>query len=59
MLPVWAAAVVVAVVLLIIAGVLALLGRRKVQQALPPVPEQAVQGAQRDVEVLKDGLSRS
>ena len=57
-LPVWAAALLVGVVLLIIAGVLALLGRRQVQKAMPPVPEQAVQGAQQDAQVIKDGLSR-
>jgi membrane protein len=57
-LPTWVAAVLVGVVLLGVAGVLALLGRRQVRQALPPVPEQAVHGAQRDVQVIKEGLSR-
>jgi uncharacterized membrane protein YqjE len=54
--PVWAAAVIVGVMLLIIAGGLALVSRRQVRQAMPPLPEQALQGAQRDAQAIKDGL---
>jgi uncharacterized membrane protein YqjE len=39
----WLAALIVAVVYAAIAGALALTGKSKVQQATPPVPEQAVQ----------------
>ena len=57
-LPGWLAAVIVAVVLFAVAGVLALLGRKDVQQASPPVPTQAIAGVQADIATVKQGLSR-
>src|SRR5690349_2391305 len=39
-MPVWAAALIVGVVLLVVAAVLGLLGRRQIKNATPPVPEQ-------------------
>jgi len=50
----WLAALIVAVVYLLAAGVLALLGRSKVQAATPPVPEQAVESVKEDVELTKE-----
>lgn len=58
-LPVWAAAVIVGVVLLIVAAVLGLMGKKQVQQAGSPVPEQAVQGVKRDVQAVKEGIHHS
>ena len=58
-LPVWASAVIVGVVLMIIAGVLGLLGRKQIQQATPPLPEQAMHGVQDDIAVIKKGLHHS
>jgi hypothetical protein len=57
-LPAWLAAVVVAVVLFAAAGVLALVGRKDVEQASPPVPTQAIAGVQADIATLRQGLSR-
>jgi predicted phage tail protein len=49
----WLAALIVTVVLGAIAGVLALQGRSKVQQATPPVPEQATESVKEDVQWAK------
>lgn len=56
--PVWLAAVVVAAVLLIIAGILALVGRGETKKATPPVPEQAIEGVKRDVGEVKERARR-
>ena len=50
----WLAAVIVGVVLLALAGILALLGKRKVQEAFPPLPQQAVQNVKDDIAVVKE-----
>lgn len=52
-LPAWAAALVVALVLLAAAGVLALRGKGQVEQATPPAPERAIAGIKEDVETVK------
>src|SRR4051812_11248250 len=49
----WLAALIVTVVYAAIAGVLALQGKKKVQQAGPPVPEQAVDSTKEDVAWVK------
>jgi tetrahydromethanopterin S-methyltransferase subunit C len=49
----WLAAVIVAAVLAAIAGLLALQGKTKVQQATPPVPEQATRNVKEDVQWAK------
>jgi hypothetical protein len=49
----WLAALVVAAVYALIAGVAALVGKRKVQQASPPVPERAIDSTKEDVEWTK------
>jgi uncharacterized membrane protein YqjE len=49
----WLAALIVTLVYGAIAGVLALQGRTKVQEATPPVPEQAVETTKEDVEWVK------
>jgi MFS family permease len=50
----WLAALIVAVVYAAIAGVLALAGKRKVQQATPAVPEQTVDSVKEDVKWTKE-----
>jgi uncharacterized membrane protein YqjE len=50
----WLAALIVAVVYAAIAGVLALTGKSKVQQATPPVPEQTVDSVKEDVQWTKE-----
>jgi hypothetical protein len=52
-LPAWLAALIVAVVLFAVAGVAALLGKRHVTKATPPIPQRAVEGVQEDLEALK------
>lgn len=49
----WLAALIVTAVLAAIAGILALQGKTKVQQATPPVPEQATESVKEDVEWAK------
>jgi uncharacterized membrane protein YqjE len=53
-MPAWAAALVVAAVLLAVAGGLALVGRRQIQHAAPPVPEEAISSVKTDVEEIKE-----
>jgi Putative Actinobacterial Holin-X, holin superfamily III len=50
---VWLAALIVAVVYAAIAGALALVGRSRVKEATPPVPEQTVETLKEDVEWAK------
>ncbi len=52
-MPNWAAALIVAAVYAVVAGVLALQGRNKVKEATPPVPEQAVESVKEDVQWAK------
>jgi tetrahydromethanopterin S-methyltransferase subunit C len=49
----WLAALIVALVWGAVAGVLALRGRDKVQEAAPPVPEQTVETVKEDVQWAK------
>ncbi|MBV9309912.1 MAG: phage holin family protein [Solirubrobacterales bacterium] len=49
----WLAALIVGIVLAGIAGLLALQGKSKVQQATPPTPEQATESVKEDVEWAK------
>ena len=49
----WLAALIVTAVLAAIAGVMALQGKSKVQQATPPVPEQAAESVKEDVQWAK------
>lgn len=52
-LPAWAAALVVAVVLFVGAGIAAIVGKNRVQEATPPKPERALDGVREDVATLK------
>jgi uncharacterized membrane protein YqjE len=51
----WLAALIVTIVLFAVAGVAALLGRKKVQEATPPQPEQAIANVKQDIETVKKG----
>lgn len=53
-LPVWAAALIIGVFLLVVAGVLALMGRSQTRRAAPPKPEQAMDEARQAVSELKE-----
>jgi uncharacterized membrane protein YqjE len=52
-MPNWLAALIVGLVFAAIAGVLALQGRNKIQEAGPPVPEQAADSVKEDVQWAK------
>ncbi|MDF5752766.1 phage holin family protein [Spongiactinospora sp. TRM90649] len=52
-LPVWLAALIVAVVLFIVAAVLGVTGRQSVGRATPPLPRQAMENTRLDVAEIK------
>ncbi len=52
-MPDWAAALVVAGVLLIVAVILALVGYRILQRGIPPVPTEAIASIQKDILAVK------
>ena len=62
-LPLWLAALIVTVVLFAAAGILALLGKKQVTQAVPPEPSSAIESAKADVDevkhAIKSGRSRA
>jgi tetrahydromethanopterin S-methyltransferase subunit C len=49
----WLAALIVGLVYAAVAGILALLGRSRVQAGTPPVPERAIESSKEDVEAAK------
>ena len=49
----WLAALIVTVVWAAVAGVMALVGKNRVQEALPPVPENSVESMKEDVQWTK------
>ena len=55
----WLAALIVAVGLFAVAGILALTGKKQVEEAVPPAPEQAIESAKQDVEVVKERAGRA
>lgn len=55
----WAAALIVAGALFLVAGVLSLVGRKEVDQATPPVPEHAIASTKTDVETVKRKAARA
>jgi nitrate/nitrite transporter NarK len=57
-LPGYLAAIVVAVVLLVVAGVLALLGKKDVQDAKPPLPTETLESVKTDVATVKESAAR-
>lgn len=56
--PAWLAALLVGAALLLLAGVMALIGRAQLRQATPPYPEEAVQGVRADAQLLKERAAR-
>jgi hypothetical protein len=49
----WIAAAAIGAGLLLIAGILALTGKKELEEAEPPKPEQALDSVQRDIETVK------
>jgi uncharacterized membrane protein YqjE len=54
----WLSALIVGVVLLVVAGIVALTGRARLRQGTPPVPEEAVQSVKADVEEIRERARR-
>jgi uncharacterized membrane protein YqjE len=54
--PLWLAVLVVMVVVFAAAGVAALIGRRELKNAVPPVPQDAVASTQADVQTVKTAV---
>jgi len=52
-LPGWAAALIVAGVLLIVAVILGLIGYRILKQGVPPVPTESIESIKRDIRAIK------
>jgi hypothetical protein len=57
-LPPWLAALIVGIVVLAIAGVVALVGKKKVSEAAPVVPERTVASVKEDVAEIKESIQR-
>ena len=55
-LPVWLAALLVAVALFAVAGIAALIGKKQVRRALPPEPEAAMASGKRDVAAVRNAI---
>jgi uncharacterized membrane protein YqjE len=51
--PGWLSALIIAAVLFLCAGIVALMGRSEVRRATPPAPEQAIEGVKEDIAVVK------
>jgi hypothetical protein len=52
----WLAALIVGAALLVVAGVVALIGRSRVRQVAPPVPERALRSVREDIDAVQSGV---
>jgi len=57
-MPAWIAAFVVALAVLVVAGVLALIGRKQIERGTPPVPEEAIAGVKQDIATVSERAHR-
>ncbi|MET9836029.1 phage holin family protein [Streptomyces sp. NPDC006385] len=57
-LPVWAAGLIITGALLVVAAVMAAIGRTKVRQATPPTPERSIDSVKADVAEIKERAQR-
>jgi hypothetical protein len=55
-MPVWLAALIVGLVLVLVAGGLAFVGVKQLQRGVPPTPTTAVESIKEDVETIKKGV---
>ncbi|MET9958109.1 phage holin family protein [Streptomyces sp. NPDC006326] len=58
LLPLWAAALIVAAMLAAVAAVMALAGKKQIAKAGPPVPEQTTDSVKADVAEIKEKTQR-
>jgi hypothetical protein len=54
----WLAALIVAGVLLLVAGMVALMGKKNVSQGSPPVPSEAIDSVHADVDAVREAVTR-
>ena len=54
----WLAALIVGVVLFVVAGIAALIGKKELSQAAPPVPTQAIASVKTDVAEIKESIRK-
>lgn len=57
-LPVWAAALIVTAVLAVVTGVMVLTGKKEIDRAAPPAPEQTIENVKADVAEIKESAHR-
>jgi putative superfamily III holin-X len=57
-MPVWTAVLVVAAVVIVVAGIASLMGRKQVKSAMPPRPLSAVESGKQDVQAMKAAIQR-
>lgn len=57
-MPVWAAALVVAAVLLVVTAVMAMSGKKQIDKAVPPTPGQTMSSVRTDVDEIKERARR-
>lgn len=55
-MPAWVAALIVTVVLFAIAGIAALMGRNRVQEAMPPMSDERSRSVREDVDAVTSGV---
>ncbi|MDY7087251.1 MAG: phage holin family protein [Actinomycetota bacterium] len=55
-LPLWLAALIITVALFLVAGILALVGKKQVTKAVPPEPKAAIESVKADVEEVKHAV---
>jgi hypothetical protein len=54
--PAWLSAIIVGILLLAVAGVAALLGKKRLEKGAPPTPDAAQRNVKRDIEAVKKGI---
>ena len=54
----WLAALIVTAVLLLVVGILAFVGVRRLQNGVPPAPTRTVENVHEDIEALKKGIQQ-
>ena len=54
----WLAALIVGVVLFVVAGIAALIGKKQLSKAAPPVPTRAIASVKTDVAEIKESIKR-
>lgn len=55
-LPLWLAALIITVALFLVAGILALFGKKQVTKAVPPEPQAAIESVKADVEEVRHAV---